>query len=99
VDVPLGRGLVRVNEFASVCFCSRAGVEFMDSTPKALKAALEASRYCVECLRPDRAAAGDTFDAMGMQRMPVHEAFYSASSIGGGWQMPPMQSTAFNPIL
>ena len=31
-----------------------------------------------------------TFDAMGMQRVPVHEAFYSASSIGGGWQMPPM---------
>jgi hypothetical protein len=47
VDVPLGRGQVRVNEFASVCFCSRAGVEFMDSTPKALKAALEAIRDIV----------------------------------------------------
>ena len=44
MDVPLGRGLVRVNEFASVCLCSRAGAEFMDSTPKALKATLEAIR-------------------------------------------------------
>ena len=64
----------------------------MDSTPKALKAALEAIRdIALNGLRPDRAAAGDTFDAMGMQRTPVHETFYSASSIGGGWQMPPMQ--------
>ena len=64
----------------------------MDSTLKSLKAALEAIRdNGVECVGPDRPAAGDTFDAVEMQRMPVHEAFYSAGSIGGGWQMPPMQ--------
>jgi hypothetical protein len=49
------------------------------------------SRYGIECVNPVRAVAGDTFDAMGMQRMPLHEAFYSASFIRGGWQMPPMQ--------
>jgi len=36
-------------------------------------------------------AAGDSFDAMGIQRVPVHEAFYEACFFGNRRQMPPMQ--------
>jgi hypothetical protein len=31
------------------------------------------------------------FDAMGMQRVPLREAFYEAGFIGNRWQMSPMQ--------
>jgi hypothetical protein len=32
---------------------------------------------------------------MEMQRMPVHKAFYEASSLGNRWQMPRCKSTEF----
>jgi hypothetical protein len=35
---------------------------------------------------------------MGMQSVPVCEAFYEAGFIGNSWQMSAMQSTEFKPI-
>ena len=65
----------------------------MDSDAQAAESSPRGnSRYGIECATPDRAVAGDTFDAMGMQRVPVREAFYEARFLGNRRQMPTMQT-------
>ena len=54
-------------------------------------AAFEKLREICRCVRPDRTAAGDTFDAMEMQSVPIHEAFYKGRFLGNRRQMPMMQ--------
>lgn len=50
-----------------------------------------ASRYGVDRIKLDHATSGDTFDAVGLKRMPIHEASYDAGFMGNRRQMPPMQ--------
>jgi hypothetical protein len=58
----------------------------MDPALKPLKAALEAIRdMALNALGQIELVAGDTFDAMGMQGVPVREAFYEARVIGNRW--------------
>jgi hypothetical protein len=64
----------------------------MDSALKAVESSPRGnSRHGVECINPNRSVARETFDAMGMQRVPVCEALYEGRFIGNRWQMPPMQ--------
>jgi len=49
------------------------------------------SRPRGERVKPDRGVAGGTFDAVEMQRLPIHKAFYEAGSIRSCCQMPAMQ--------
>jgi hypothetical protein len=76
-DGSLGAHIAQINWQTST-----AGVEVMDSTLKPRSSPRSNSRYNVGCVDPDRSVAGDTFDAMGMQRVPVREAFYEARIIG-----------------
>jgi hypothetical protein len=71
---------------------SAVGIEFMESPPKTLKATLEAiSRHAGECVKSDRRATGGTFNAVEVQRLPIHKAFHQARYVGSGWPMPAMQ--------
>jgi len=49
------------------------------------------SRHGSERAKSDRGAARATFHAVEVQGLPVREEFYSASCMGGGWEMPSMQ--------
>jgi hypothetical protein len=72
----------------------------MESTPKALKAALEASRdmalNALDQIEQSQATRSMRWECKECRYM---KHFTRPSSIGGGWQMPRRKSTAFNPIL
>jgi hypothetical protein len=69
-----------------------AGIEAMDSTLKPLKATLEAIRDMASNALDQIERPQETRSMRWeCKEMPVHETFYSAGSIGSGWQMPPMQ--------
>ena len=63
----------------------------MDSTPKALKPTLEAIRDIALNALDQIERPQETRSMRWECKECRDEAFYSASSIGGGWQMPPMQ--------
>jgi len=71
---------------------STAGAGFMDPALQTLKAMLEAIGDARgECVRPNRAIARATFDAMDMQSVPVNQAFHESCSLGSRRQMSSMQ--------
>ena len=81
----LGAYIAQTNRQASA-----AGIEFIESPPKTLKAKLEAIRgMAMSAL--NQIGESQEEHSVEVQRLPICEAFYETCSIGSCWQMPPMQ--------
>jgi hypothetical protein len=70
---------------------SADGIEFMDSTPRTLIAALEAIRDMAANALSQVGPSQGEHSMREMQRRSVHKAFYQACAPGKRWQMPAMQ--------